>query len=177
MNYLIILTQKFIFHPLSDSNFLETFLATYRSFTTPIKLLEKLKQRYNVPNSIENQKKTVVQMRVCVVMKRWVGTFNDEAEFELLDKINSWITSQSTHVGDEGQKVLEGIKSAIKKKKSSSGQQFYFKTKPPVPNLPKEKTLELLKFDDIDMLEAARQLTLVEFEMFHKIRVCKKKYL
>lgn len=116
-------------------------------------------------------------MRVCVVMKRWVGTFNDEAEFELLDKINSWITSQSTHVGDEGQKVLEGIKSAIKKKKSSSGQQFYFKTKPPVPNLPKEKTLELLKFDDIDMLEAARQLTLVEFEMFHKIRVCKKKYL
>merc|ERR1712137_316762 len=121
-----------------DSNFLETFLATYRSFTTPVMLLEKLKQRYHVPDSIPEQKKRVVQMRVCVVMKRWVSTFSDEEEIKLLDKISSWIQQEST----DGQKILGGIKSAITKKKAGADQQFYFKTKPPNPHLPKEKTLE-----------------------------------
>ena len=126
-------------------------------------------QRYNVPPTVPDQTKRVVQMRVCVVMKRWVATFNDEAETELLEKINQWIDAESA----DGQKVMSGIKSAIAKKTAAgSGQQYYFKTNPPIPRIPKEKTLEAIKFDDIDMLEVARQLTAVEFDMFSKIRVC-----
>ena len=132
-------------------------------------LLVKLMQRYNVPDDIADQAKKVVQMRVCVVMKRWVATFNDEEEMALLDKINQWIDSESR---DGGGKVLSGIKSAIAKKSAAgSGTQFYFKSDPPNPIIPKEKTLEKITFNDLDPLELARQLTAVEFEMFSKIRV------
>ena len=59
---------------------METFLATYKTFTTPVKLLRKLVQRYYVPDKEEfvskeereNWEKTVVrtiQLRVCNIVK------------------------------------------------------------------------------------------------------------
>lgn len=149
-----------------DSNFLDTFLITYRSFTTPKILLQKLMQRYAVPASVPEQTKQVVQMRVLVVMKRWVAIFNDDEETALLDKINAWITNETA----EGNPIIGGLKSVITKKRDASDQQFYFKSKPPIPRVPKEKTLGSLSMDDVDPLEMARQLTIVEFEIFSRIR-------
>jgi hypothetical protein len=132
-------------------------------------LLQKLIQRYSVPPSVPQQKKQVVQMRVAVVMKRWVALFSDPEEIELLDKITSWVESESS----EGNNIMAGIKGALVKRRRSSCivAQFYFKDKPPAPRIPKEKSLASLFFEELDALEMARQLTLVEFDIFSRIRV------
>ena len=63
---------------------MNTFIATYRSFTTPEILLQKLVERYEVPPEISSQSKKVVQSKVCVVMKRWIETFTDDEEKTLI---------------------------------------------------------------------------------------------
>lgn len=89
------LVEKLTDEVLPDLNFVPTFLLTYRSFTTPKRLLEKLQQRFNVPvlelaverNMTEDQLRERVvkpiQLRVVSVIKRWV----DDHFYDIDDKL------------------------------------------------------------------------------------------
>lgn len=56
-----------------DIEYLKTFLLTYQSFTTPQKLLQKLIQRYHVPQkpgmSDEEYKKVLLQFKILLVLE------------------------------------------------------------------------------------------------------------
>jgi hypothetical protein len=77
------LVEKLTDEVMPDLNFLPTFLLTYRSFTTPKKLLEKLKQRFSVPIEVAAQRNISeeqlrdrvvkpIQLRVVSVIKVWI---------------------------------------------------------------------------------------------------------
>ena len=56
--------------------FQRIFLMTYQSFTTPEKLLQKLMQRYQVPEkSLSEQAISTIQSRVVNVLKKWIGIY------------------------------------------------------------------------------------------------------
>ena len=78
----------------ADSDFVNTFLLTYRSFTTPDKLLKKLFERYDVSDEVMEEAADVIRMRVCVVLKRWVERFNDEKETQLIGELSDFIDGQ-----------------------------------------------------------------------------------
>ena len=98
---------------LYDSNFINTFLLTYRSFTTPDFLLHKLIERYNVPDRLEADQKQLVQMRVCVVMKLWVEKFNSDEERQLLPELNHFIDEALSH--QDAPPVVKGLKKSVQK--------------------------------------------------------------
>ena len=54
-----------------DRSFMDAFFNTYRSFCTPSQLLEKLIERYNVPDWVAPETKSRVQIRVLVSMRTW----------------------------------------------------------------------------------------------------------
>jgi hypothetical protein len=56
-----------------DRSFIDAFFNTYRSFCLPQQLLEKLIERYNVPDWVAPETKSRVQIRVLVAMRTWVA--------------------------------------------------------------------------------------------------------
>jgi len=151
-----------------DSAFCSTFLATYRSFASPELLCRKFWQRYDAPENIAKPVKNVVQMRTIAMMKRWVEAFRDEEEYQALEKLITFI-EKSSKGATERPKILSTLTSAMSKQRAEK-KHFYFSNQPPPPRLPKDKPLECLVFDDLDLLEVARQLTLVSFEAYSRIR-------
>lgn len=69
--------------PLTDLEFVKTFLYTYQSFSTPEKLLKKLIERYNVvrpegmPLKTFSVMKQTIQARVINAFKLWVDLSAD----------------------------------------------------------------------------------------------------
>jgi hypothetical protein len=83
---------------------MQTFITTYQSFTTPYKLLEKLKQRYfyhivfflisryNAPEKIDKDPKVIrqIQLRVSIVLKYWVENQFKELDDDLITDLSDF---------------------------------------------------------------------------------------
>lgn len=97
---------------LADLTFLKTFISTFESFTTKQKLIKKLIERYGhscriarkhsiaycrfrVPDTVPPQKKTLIQMRVCTVLKHWIEPNIDDLG-DVLDAISNFIETEMT---------------------------------------------------------------------------------
>lgn len=87
---------------LSDLNFLPTFLLTYKSFSTPRRLLEKLKQRFNVPFSLAAERglsleqwkdsfALPIRLRVISFLKRWIQDYPEDFDSQLLLETRKFI--------------------------------------------------------------------------------------
>jgi hypothetical protein len=55
-----------------DTSFVQTFVATYQSFTTPDDLFKKLMERYDVPSGMDAKLRQQIRLRVAIVVKHWV---------------------------------------------------------------------------------------------------------
>jgi hypothetical protein len=73
-------------------------LVTLQSFTTPQELLQKLIQRYRVPDSVSEQKKNLVQARVCIFLKRWIEKCPLDIE-NLIPTLNEFFDQEMTRDG------------------------------------------------------------------------------
>jgi len=74
-----------------DTKFLHTFITTYQSFTTPYKLFEKLLERYNVPNNVDEKVKNAIRLRVSVVLKYWVGKQFTDLDEDMIAKVYDFV--------------------------------------------------------------------------------------
>jgi len=152
-----------------DYEYTKTFLLTYRSFTNPEMLFTKLKERYRVPEGHDAKQKEVVQMRVLIIMKHWVDGFNDSSEMLILRPM---VEFMETEVKADKSQVLEKVVTqllkAINSKKSTVKPPFNFPEDPPAPRLKarKQHGHPLL---DLDEVEVARQLSLLDFAVFQEI--------
>lgn len=81
-------------HHSSDTKFLSTFIATYQSFTTPGRLLEKLLQRYDAKGRIEDKRVTPIQLRVCVVLKYWIANQCADFDASLIQDLQTFLITQ-----------------------------------------------------------------------------------
>jgi hypothetical protein len=168
------------------SKFAKCFLLTYNSFTSPGELLSLLQRRYirlseaGSGASIESKK---LRLRICNFLKAWAQKYfasvtrDDADNDEFVREFRAFTESRIRPVdGDNlASQLIKTLERAIEQSRQDGvvvdgdgegGAQFVFSSKPPKPDVPK-------KFDswvDVSALEIARQMTLIEEELFRNVR-------
>jgi son of sevenless-like protein len=175
------LMERLTMHNSFDANFNTTFLMTYRSFTTTEELLDLLAARFRVkePAGLTekehqtwvDQKQMLIRFRIFNVLKAWIESHFYEGEDEVhLKRIEDFVLDgmgQSPILATPGKQLIRLIE-----RRSGKGDQmvrkFQLPASTPAPILP--KNFRKIKFLDIDPLEMARQLTLIDSRLYNRIR-------
>eukprot|EP01102_Stenamoeba_stenopodia_P019570 TRINITY_DN742_c0_g1_i1.p1 TRINITY_DN742_c0_g1~~TRINITY_DN742_c0_g1_i1.p1 ORF type:complete len:861 (-),score=153.82 TRINITY_DN742_c0_g1_i1:1728-4310(-) len=159
-----------------DPLFQKAFLLTYRSFMTPQQLLERLVFRYCLtPSAAEVQLQLVkkkfqipVQLRVLNVIKYWLENYaHDFLEDGLAAKLDYFLTDIVAVMNNRYTVTLKGLL-AKRLSNVSEQKQKMFSKPPPDPILPRDLTN--ITLDELDPQELARQLTLIEYNIFKIIQ-------
>ncbi|KAK4988227.1 cell division cycle-related protein [Elasticomyces elasticus] len=164
--------------------FNNTFLLTYRSFTTATELFEMLVKRWSIQppyglvaadlQTWVDMKQKPIRFRVVKILKSWFDNYwmedNDEQSQELMQRVMAFAkdTVASTSTPGAGP-LMTAIEQRIRGQDSSSKRLVLTMTSAaPPPVMP--KNMKKLKFLDIDALEFARQLTIIESRLYAKIK-------
>mmetsp|Transcript_26275 Transcript_26275/g.29252 ORF Transcript_26275/g.29252 Transcript_26275/m.29252 type:complete len:1079 (-) Transcript_26275:138-3374(-) len=171
------LVERVTHHISYDSSLLSPFLATFRTFTTPSELLELLKWRFNVPPSkktdsdtLENYHKRFkqpVQLRVVNLMKGWIDRhyYDFEDDPNLLQLVKAFIDGD---IENEAANYAKTLRSLLTKHEDGNSIQLDSCPAPYLPTVQKEVSdYQVLDFNPEEL---ARQLTLLDHELFNKIR-------
>lgn len=167
-----------------DGRALQTFLLTYTSFTSPKVLLEKLIQRYNIPKhkmepkageerSQAEARARQKQLRVVNFLRKWIELCFVDFTEEIIEMVFQFCeqlrTNGSTPLATLIDNALASKLAGLAKRKNTQ-----FKQPPPASIMPKKPAAaggyaayELL---DVDPVELARQLTLIDYDLFGQIR-------
>ncbi|AEO58085.1 hypothetical protein MYCTH_2305137 [Thermothelomyces thermophilus ATCC 42464] len=181
---LIALVEQLTRHDKLDANFNSTFLLTYRSFTTARELFEMLVKRFTTqppeglsPADYEiwrDRKLRPIRFRVVNIMKSWLDTFwmedyNEETKQLIRDMYNFARDTIKT-AETPGSGPLMAILDQRLNGKDLGGRRMVqtVNQNTPPPIMP--KNMKKLKFLDIDVLEFARQLTIIESRLYSKIK-------
>ncbi|EPQ63365.1 Bgt-5131 [Blumeria graminis f. sp. tritici] len=181
---LMALVEQLTRHDKLDSNFNNTFLLTYRSFTTARELFTLLVQRFQIqpPEGLSisdyevwrDRKLRPIRFRVVNILKSWFDNFWMEDQSEetkalirevytfARDTVKTTETPGSTPLMSVLEKRLRGQDTTAKRLVLTLSQST------PAPIMP--KNMKKLKFLDIDVTEFARQLTIVESKLYGKIK-------
>jgi hypothetical protein len=158
-----------------DMQFVKTFLLTYQSFTTPERLLRKLIERYNVVRAphMDNQEfemfRTTIQVRVINAIKLWLETgveFRDSTQLQ--DKVMNFVCSTVKQDHPRHCRTLRTNVLVIKGLAKKKSCKTFSEQAPPV-KYPR-KMGSVLSLFDFDPEEIARQMTIIDFSLFAKIR-------
>lgn len=150
-----------------DHSYMAAFIATYRSFTTPQVLLERLLQRFEVPSSplLTAQETTAVQQRVPVVLKYWVEVQPDDFDDTALTKLTDFAKSKVAPVQPEVAALL--VQAIEKQAHLRKNRRANFEA-PPIDFATTSKgqytAAELLML--MHAHEVARQLTLIDHALY-----------
>lgn len=164
---------------LADEKFCVAFLATYKSFTTSERLLNLLIERYCLNRSfnldapeLTSKSSTLsklIQSRVLFVLHTWLDIYFDPSEKSCLSAMDHFVRNEvkQANFKDEHQQLLRLIgRQSLGLEKPVPAFQLMGAV--PVPILP--SNLKETQFMDIHALELARQLTLIESDLFMKIK-------
>lgn len=178
------LVEQLTRHDKLDSGFTDTFLLTYRSFTTARELFELLVERFNLqpPEGLSqadfevwrDRKQKLIRFRVVKILKSWFDNFwmedyNEDSRQLIRDVYNfakDTVKSTETPGSAPLMQVLDqrlngkevGVKRMVQTLNPNS----------PAPIMP--RNMKKLKFLDIDVTEFARQLTIIESRLYGKIK-------
>ncbi len=161
------------------AKFRDTFLLTYRSFTTPDRLLEKLRQRYNVPvvdpnSEDEAATRKAIQLRVVNVVRHWLESAFFDFNDSLVTKLTEFIKEIERHFEQLGKTLRATLQRKLDGVSKSHGLLFeekHFSEPPPDPIVPRELFFpNRLSLNIIDELELARQLTIQTWKVFARIK-------
>eukprot|EP00761_Pharyngomonas_kirbyi_P000502 gb/GECH01000502.1/.p1 GENE.gb/GECH01000502.1/~~gb/GECH01000502.1/.p1 ORF type:complete len:780 (+),score=147.68 gb/GECH01000502.1/:1-2340(+) len=171
---------------LTDSNrqntkFMKTFLVTYRSFIEPRDLLVKLLKRYNTPeecpiwedNQLWDRKRVQIKLRVGNVIKHWLENFLLDWTSSMLRMLTSFIEYNMMKEKKPLQVLGRTLRSAVERNLRRKGQEkvnVVFPNDPPEPIVPREILTTKIDLSQIDELEIARQLTLMDQKIFFRIK-------
>ena len=181
---LIGLVEQLTRHDRLDSPFNNTFLLTYRSFTTATELFEMLVKRFSTqpPRGISDEdyrtwvdkKQKPIRFRVVNILKSWLDSYwmenNDEKSNELLHRIYAFAENSVATTNTPGsQPLMAAIDQRLKGHDANAKRLVLtLNTSTPQPIMP--KNMKKLKFLDIDVTEFARQLTIIESRLYGKIK-------
>jgi len=167
--------ERLTYHVFTDSIDPGIFLCTYRSFCTPDELLDLIMMRYQLPKlrfspkDIEDkykEKENKIHLKVLNTCKTWIDKhfydFKDDPS--LLIRLQEFIKTStsppsfSTILGQQIQKQLDRI-------------PIVSEVQPPAPKGPRvTKPAHLCSCLDFDQEEIARQICLIDHELFVEIR-------
>lgn len=178
------LVEQLTRHDRLDPAFNNTFLLTYRSFTTASELFEMLVKRWSIqpPHGLAKEdyqtwvdkKQKPIRFRVVNILKSWFDNYwmegNDEEARVLIQRVYNFAKD---HVATTSTPGAAPLMTSVEQR--SRGPDMPTKrlvltlsAQTPQPILPKH--MKKLKFLDIDATEFARQLTIIESRLYGKIR-------
>ncbi|KAF9013345.1 ras guanine nucleotide exchange factor domain-containing protein [Cyathus striatus] len=175
------LVERLTAHEQADPTFTRAFLMTYKSFTTLNELFDLLVERFKIqpPANLSNQeleewkklKQHVIRMRVINTFKSMIVDEDvlEKEDMYILERMKQFISSE------EVSRFAAAKQLQILIERAQRGGEAGIKTlvntnlgPPPPPILP--RTAKKLKLLDIEPLEMARQLTIMESQLYQKIR-------
>ncbi|KAI9740216.1 MAG: hypothetical protein M1834_004794 [Cirrosporium novae-zelandiae] len=178
------LVEQLTRHDRLDASFNNTFLLTYRSFTTASELFEMLVKRFSIqppygltPDDYptwEGKKQKPIRFRVVNILKSWFDNYwmegNEEESMELLKRVYSFAKDSIATTKTPGSGPLMALVEQRLRGQDANAKRLVLtlNTATPTPILP--KNMKKLKFLDIDATEFARQLTIIESRLYGKIK-------
>eukprot|EP00026_Physarum_polycephalum_P001130 Phypoly_transcript_01131.p1 GENE.Phypoly_transcript_01131~~Phypoly_transcript_01131.p1 ORF type:complete len:1170 (+),score=184.24 Phypoly_transcript_01131:39-3548(+) len=152
-----------------DIKFVSTFIATYQSFTTPWKVLEKLMQRYTAKGKIDEKRVPPIQLRVCVVLKYWIENQCADFDSTLIKALNTFFSE--TLPKDGHNELAKQLSKQLATKVEELSVKKKAMTADPFSALQvQEKMSPADLFMALNESELARQFTLIDFALFKKIQ-------
>ncbi|KUI65092.1 Cell division control protein 25 [Cytospora mali] len=181
---LMALVEQLTRHDKLDSNFNNTFLLTYRSFTTARELFELLVHRFGIqppeglsPADYEvwrERKQSPIRFRVVNILKNWFETFwmedgQEEDTKVLIRDVYNFARDTIKSTETPGSAPLMAVLDQRMSGKDVGRRLIQTQNQStPAPIMP--KNMRKLKFLDIDPTEFARQLTIIESRLYAKIK-------
>ncbi|KAF9924761.1 hypothetical protein FBU30_005311 [Linnemannia zychae] len=177
------LIERLTLHDGLDATFVATFLLTYRSFTNTRELFTLLFQRFTIqpPMGLDSEelemwtekKLTPIRLRVFNIMKSWLENYyleDEEDDKEALAMIKDF--SESPAMMETMRFAAVQLAKIVEKRQASDSSfrklVLNLTTQAPQPITP--RNLKKIKFLELDPLEFARQLTIMEASVYNKIR-------
>ncbi|KAJ1911760.1 hypothetical protein IWQ60_009986 [Tieghemiomyces parasiticus] len=175
------LVERLTAHDVSDINFCNTFLLTYRSFTTTNEFLDLIIKRYTIqpppglkPDELEmwtERKLKPIRARVYNIIKMWLEShYVEDSDMDGLRMLREFAC---TTMADSMPTAAEQVVKSIDKRRQSSDGAF----RKLVKNLPKQapppilpRSFRKLKVYDIHAQELARQFTILDSKVYNKIK-------
>ena len=181
---LMALVEQLTRHDRLDAQFNSTFLLTYRSFTTAPELFELLVKRFSVqpPRNLSpedhktwvDKKQKPIRFRVVNILKTWFDHFwmetVDQANDQLLRRVYSFAKDSIATTSTPGSGHLMTAVEQRLKGQSPNARRFVPTPSTDIPPPIRPKNLKKLKFLDVDAIEFARQLTIIESGLYGKIK-------
>ncbi|XP_025106105.1 son of sevenless homolog 2-like [Pomacea canaliculata] len=190
---LIKLVERLTYHMYADPKFVRTFLLTYRSFCTPQELLDLLIERFDIVEPVmepvgednfemclrirEDLKRfrkeyiKPVQFRVVNVLRHWVDHhfYDFERDKSLLEKLQEFLRSVK---GKAMRKMADSIIKVIQRRLESinTEREFTHQKKPPQIEWHLTRNPEEFEIVKLHPVEIARQVTLLEFDLYRAIQ-------
>ncbi|KAF9330033.1 hypothetical protein BG006_006966 [Podila minutissima] len=177
------LVERLTLHDGLDSNFVATFLLTYRSFASTEELFTLLFRRFSVmaPVGLDEyemeewtrRKLTPIRLRVMNIIKSWLEAYyleDEEEDRQILPRIKEFCEANLMHETISFTAVQ--LMKLVEKRETSDGSfrrmVLNLSTQAPQPITP--RNLKRIRFMDLDPLELARQLTILETNIYNQVR-------
>lgn len=181
---LVALVEQLTRHDKLSSDFNNTFLLTYRSFTNARELFEHLVKRFQVqppegmpPGDYEtwvSRKQKPIRFRVVNILKSWFELFwmEDQSDDTKALIANVYTFARDTVKATEtpGSGSLMTLLEQRLRGQEATAKRLVLTLNHSTPQPIMPKNMKKLKFLDIDVTEFARQLTIVESKLYGKIK-------
>ncbi|GMK58437.1 hypothetical protein CspeluHIS016_0504690 [Cutaneotrichosporon spelunceum] len=177
------LIERLTPHTSSDTAFFQAFLLTYRSFVSTDNLVELLLERYHVepPTDLSEEqmkewkmrKQTPIRLRVANTLKTWLEHhYIEEQDRNALDVVEDFATTTLMANGSEllSKQLLQLVDRRRRGEATAKSRIVMGGPAPQPPIQPRVLPGKPLTLLDIQPLELARQLTIIESGHFVKIR-------
>ncbi|KAF7299199.1 hypothetical protein MIND_00868600 [Mycena indigotica] len=174
------LVERLTAHEQGDPTFIKSFLMTFKSFTSVDDLFDLLVQRFWIqppPKLTPAEREEWGRLKQHIIQARVLNTFKsmivdddvlEKDDLFILERIKEFITTDEVVRFPAAKQLLILIERAQKGGDSMIKMITAPQGLPPPPLVPKSsKKLKLL---DIEPLELARQLTIMESQLYQRIR-------
>lgn len=180
---IIALVEQLTRHDRLNAPFNNTFLLTYQSFTTAAQLFEMLVQRWSLQpppglteaehQSWTEKKQGPIRFRIVNVLKTWFDLYwmegTDPVTTALVQRVRRFVEETVATSGTPGTKqLLTVVDQRLRGETPYARRLVPNNIDLPPPIVP--KNLKKFKFLDIDPVEFARQLTIIESSFYNKVK-------
>ncbi|KAL6067139.1 Leucine-rich repeat (LRR) protein [Balamuthia mandrillaris] len=157
-----------------DKNFLDTFFFTYKTFCMPKELLQKLKERFEVPDSVPEMERHLIKMRVFDVLRIWIENYYEDLK-DLISPLKSFIQVTMKQDSSLDPVISERLTQCLER--AASGTTLVptkllkrgdsMTSKHGIPKLISHDSITIFDLEEDAM---AQQLCLMEWKAFSRIQ-------
>eukprot|EP00051_Salpingoeca_urceolata_P014836 m.189296 g.189296 ORF g.189296 m.189296 type:complete len:1239 (+) comp18204_c0_seq4:592-4308(+) len=181
---LLKLVERLTYPQYVDTHYLREFLTTFRSFCSKEELLDVLMQRFDVPAAATQDKALVkrytknysspIRLRVLNVLKHWIERhyYDFDSSPSLLKALLQFIKDQLAP-DPAMKKAVQGLTNSIRKRRELSTKEkevVWGSREPPDFCWLGQELPTVYHVLTLHPLEVARQLTLIESELYRAIK-------